>query len=60
MLKEMFRAVKRSGTTVGDRKWNISSFEAFMISLASRVGVGNLAGVALAITVGGPGAVFWM
>ena len=60
MLKEMFRAVKRSGTTVGDRKRNISSFEAFMISLASRVGVGNLAGVALAITVGGPGAVFWM
>ena len=60
MLKEMFRAVKHSGTTVGDRKRNISSFEAFMISLASRVGVGNLAGVALAITVGGPGAVFWM
>ena len=60
MLKEMFRMVKRSGTTVGDRKRNISSFEAFMISLASRVGVGNLAGVALAITVGGPGAVFWM
>ena len=60
MLKEMFRAVKRSGTTIGDRKRNISSFEAFMISLASRVGVGNLAGVALAITVGGPGAVFWM
>ena len=60
MLKEMFRAVKCSGTTVGDRKRNISSFEAFMISLASRVGVGNLAGVALAITVGGPGAVFWM
>ena len=60
MLKETFRAVKRSGTTVGDRKRNISSFEAFMISLASRVGVGNLAGVALAITVGGPGAVFWM
>ena len=60
MLKEMFRAVKRSDTTVGDRKRNISSFEAFMISLASRVGVGNLAGVALAITVGGSGAVFWM
>ena len=60
MLKEMFRAIKRSGTTIGDRKRNISSFEAFMISLASRVGVGNLAGVALAITVGGPGAVFWM
>lgn len=38
----------------------ISSFEAFTISLASRVGTGNLAGVATAIAVGGPGAVFWM
>ncbi len=38
----------------------ISSFEAFAISLASRVGTGNLAGVATAIAVGGPGAVFWM
>lgn len=60
MFGEMFRTVKRSGSTVGDRKRNISSLEAFMISLASRVGVGNLAGVALAITMGGPGAVFWM
>lgn len=39
---------------------HISSFEAFAISLASRVGTGNLAGVATAIAVGGPGAVFWM
>ena len=38
----------------------ISSFEAFVVSLASRVGTGNLAGVATAIAVGGPGAVFWM
>lgn len=38
----------------------ISSFEAFAISLASRVGTGNLAGVATAIALGGPGAVFWM
>lgn len=60
MLREMFRTVKRAGTTVGDRKRNISSLEAFMVSLASRVGVGNLAGVALAISLGGPGAVFWM
>ncbi|MDR0270674.1 alanine/glycine:cation symporter family protein [Paenibacillus sp.] len=38
----------------------ISSFGAFCISTASRVGTGNLAGVALAIAAGGPGAVFWM
>ena len=39
---------------------HIWSFQAFAISLASRVGTGNLAGVASAIAVGGPGAVFWM
>lgn len=38
----------------------MSSFKAFSVSLASRVGTGNLAGVASAIFVGGPGAVFWM
>ena len=38
----------------------IAPFEAFVISLASRIGTGNLAGVATAIVVGGPGAVFWM
>ena len=41
-------------------KKSISSFEAFAVSLASRVGTGNLAGVATAIAVGGPGAIFWM
>lgn len=39
---------------------SISSFEAFNISLASRIGTGNLAGVATAIAIGGPGAIFWM
>ena len=39
---------------------HISSFQALSTSLAARVGTGNLAGVALAITMGGPGAVFWM
>ena len=39
---------------------HISSFQAFAVSLSSRVGTGNLAGVASAIFVGGPGAVFWM
>jgi AGCS family alanine or glycine:cation symporter len=45
----------RSGAEGG-----ISSFQAFCIGLASRVGTGNIAGVAIAITIGGPGAIFWM
>ncbi len=39
---------------------NVSSFQALMISTASRVGTGNIAGIATAIAAGGPGAVFWM
>ncbi|BAP42545.1 alanine:cation symporter family protein [Pseudomonas sp. 21LCFQ02] len=38
----------------------LSSFQALMLSLAGRVGAGNIAGVGLAVTLGGPGAVFWM
>lgn len=38
----------------------ISSFQAFVVALANRVGVGNIAGVAAAIGFGGPSAVFWM
>lgn len=38
----------------------ITAFQAFVVGLASRVGTGNIAGVAIAITTGGPGAVFWM
>lgn len=41
-------------------KKSISAFQAFTVSAASRVGVGNVAGVATAIAVGGPGAIFWM
>lgn len=41
-------------------KNQVSSFQAFCISTASRVGVGNLAGVVAAVSVGGPGSVFWM
>ncbi|ATF09162.1 Sodium/alanine symporter [Candidatus Enterovibrio altilux] len=41
-------------------KGGISSFQAFSTSLAARIGIGNLAGVAVAIYIGGPGAVFWM
>lgn len=57
MMKEMVVLLKE-GT--GEAKHGISSFQAFCISTASRVGTGNLAGVALAVAAGGPGAVFWM
>lgn len=60
MLREMLRVLGESagGGRRGER--HVSSFQAFAVSLASRVGTGNLAGVATAIAVGGPGAVFWM
>ena len=38
----------------------ISSFQALMLSVAGRVGAGNIAGVSVAIMLGGPGAIFWM
>ncbi|WP_115727631.1 alanine/glycine:cation symporter family protein [Actinomyces culturomici] len=50
-------------TVTGSRqgaKGGISSFQAFTISLAARVGVGNVFGVAAALLMGGPGAIFWM
>ena len=58
MLGDMFRQLVDSSNTSG--KKHISSFQAFAVSMATRVGTGNLAGVATAIAVGGPGAVFWM
>ncbi|MGL4331788.1 MAG: alanine/glycine:cation symporter family protein [Bacteroidales bacterium] len=57
-LKEMGRLL--SETTKKDKEHSVSSFQAFTISLASRVGTGNMAGVATAIAIGGPGAIFWM
>ncbi|MFR2446134.1 MAG: alanine/glycine:cation symporter family protein, partial [Thomasclavelia spiroformis] len=39
---------------------SVSSFQALMISTASRVGTGNIAGVATALAAGGPGSIFWM
>ncbi|MFJ7406321.1 MULTISPECIES: alanine/glycine:cation symporter family protein [unclassified Lysinibacillus] len=56
LFPEMFRLIaeKRDGES------GVSPFQAFTISAASRVGTGNITGVALAIGVGGPGAVFWM
>lgn len=56
-IKEMFRLLGDSG---GNDKHSISSFQAFCISTASRVGTGNLAGIATALAIGGPGAIFWM
>lgn len=64
MIKEMFRLLGEStavsDSSDGKNAKHISSFQAFAISIAGRVGTGNLAGVACAIAVGGPGAVFWM
>ena len=71
MIGEMFRLLLDSGTTVkrkdlqvGEKekvpaKKHITSFQAFAVSLATRVGTGNMAGVATAIAIGGPGACFW-
>ena len=62
MLPDMLRALAASGSRHGKgiAGRSVSSFQAFAISLASRVGTGNIAGVAIAIALGGPGAVFWM
>ena len=58
MLGDMFRQLADSSSKSG--KKHISSFQAFAVSMATRVGTGNLAGVATAIAVGGPGSIFWM
>ena len=67
MVGEMFRLLTDSATSDNSNLDNknpshkhISSFQAFAVSVATRVGTGNLAGVATAIAYGGPGAVFWM
>ncbi len=60
MIGEMVRLLGDSTGKTEGREHHISSFQAFAVSIASRVGTGNLAGVATAITLGGPGAVFWM
>ena len=70
MVGEMLRLLTESAidtveTQVKEKdakgqKRHISSFQAFAVSVATRVGTGNLAGVATAIAIGGPGAVFWM
>ncbi len=60
-IPEMFRTITdRSPLDSEGRPQSISAFQAFTLSAASRVGVGNIAGVGTAIVVGGPGAIFWM
>ena len=59
------RLFRRSLAVLSDIEWRgsergISSFQALAVSVAGRVGGGNIAGVAVAITLGGPGALFWM
>ena len=61
LIPEMFRTLTdKTPRTADGRPQSVSAFQAFTISAASRVGVGNIAGVGTAIAVGGPGAVFWM
>ena len=61
MVKVIFEKPNTKSTSNTENKdSDISSFKAFSVALSSRVGTGNLAGVASAIFVGGPGAVFWM
>lgn len=55
-FKEMFRLLFDGESTES----GVSSFQALSMSLAGRVGTGNIAGVATAIAFGGPGAMFWM
>ncbi len=59
-IPEMFRALTEQSETLDSGEKGISPFQAFAISAGSRVGTGNIAGVATAIVLGGPGAVFWM
>ena len=56
-IKDMFSLLSDGNST---DKNSVSSFQAFCISTASRVGTGNLAGIATAISIGGPGSIFWM
>lgn len=59
-FKEMFRLLGDGASKDNKTEGKVSSFQAFCISTASRVGTGNIAGIAIAIVGGGPGAIFWM
>ncbi|MFL1454896.1 alanine/glycine:cation symporter family protein [Marinobacter sp. GN3S48] len=56
----MFRIFGTGQVFSRDKQGHLSSFQALLLSVAGRVGGGNIAGVAVAITLGGPGAIFWM
>ncbi|MEK5234011.1 alanine/glycine:cation symporter family protein [Lysinibacillus sp. FSL K6-0232] len=60
LIPEMFKLITEAAPKDKSGKKGISSFQAFTISAASRIGTGNIAGVATAIALGGPGAIFWM
>lgn len=60
LLKDGLKSMLEKAEVKEDGKKKVSSFQALMISTASRVGTGNIAGIATAIATGGPGAVFWM
>ena len=57
-IKDMFTQLTEKKHVQGEK--SISSFQALMVSTASRVGTGNIAGIATAVATGGPGAIFWM
>ncbi|AJQ92191.1 alanine/glycine:cation symporter family protein [Gynuella sunshinyii] len=57
---KMFRILSTNQAFKDDKYGHLSSFQALLLSVAGRVGGGNIAGVAVAITLGGPGAIFWM
>ncbi|MBP3602818.1 MAG: alanine:cation symporter family protein [Lachnospiraceae bacterium] len=60
LLKDGIKSMLEKTEEGADGEKKVSSFQALMISTASRVGTGNIAGIATAIVAGGPGAVFWM
>lgn len=60
LLKDGLKSMMERSEKDETGKKRVSSFQALMISTASRVGTGNIAGIATAIATGGPGAVFWM
>lgn len=60
LLKDGLKSMLGKSEKDESGKKKVSSFQALMISTASRVGTGNIAGIATAIATGGPGAVFWM
>ena len=58
MFGEMIRLIRSKSSA--ERGEGISAFQSFATTVGSRVGMGNIAGVATALFFGGPGAIFWM